>query len=212
MGDLPNYPDEFIEVATDVEDGRLVMAFNPPTEELGVTAATAGVFRGALRAARPRLNPSAPPVEGSDGIDISTGLRPRSGAQIKFPRVVERIVLNAAQVDWLDQEVDDHVPRPFDWYFRGPDGVILFRSGRAISKKVLRLPPSFEGLIQGYRDARAAGCRNREEDEDFLRQKYGADVFDAIPQADRNAAFKQAAKGQKSRRGQPRKMPLPRIK
>jgi hypothetical protein len=207
-------PDEFIEVAIDVEDGRLVMVFSPPTEGLAFSVVpdnTVGPFMAALRAVRPKLDRSAPPLEGSDGIVVRTRRWPSDAlkAEIGFPRVMERIVLNVAQLDQLLAELEAHVPLPGDFYTSGPDCFTIHRPAQIVSEKVLRLPPLLDELVDVHRRVRPR-ARNQDEEVELVRQELGPAVYDAIPYEERSQALRAAAKGQPSRRGRRRKTRLPR--
>jgi hypothetical protein len=192
-----------------IEDGRAAITVTPPGARIAYDSAQARRLVAWLEDVLDRLDPLAPPVE-EIGIIVSFEA---GKVVVAFPR--KRLMLNAIQIRALIERIDGFILKDYEHGTELPDGTLVVISGpdqRVMKPGLVRLPPSFEELVQGYRDARAAGCRNREEDDAFLIEKWGEDVFRAIPLADRDAAFKQAAEGQKSRRGQPKKKPLPRIK
>jgi hypothetical protein len=191
-----------------IENGRVAITVTPPGARAAYDSEQAPRLVVGLKDVLDRLDPLAPPVE-----EIGIIVRFEVGKVIvAFPR--GRLTLNAIQIRALIERIDGFILKEYEHGTELPDGTLVVISGpnqRVMKPGAVRLPPSFEELVQGYRDARAAGCRNRDEDDAFLIGRWWEDVFKAIPQADRDAAFKQTAEGQKTRRGQPKKKPLLRI-
>jgi hypothetical protein len=202
---------DFINIKIAVEDGRRVITFMPPTAALYFYPANGLEFVALLREERPGLDRSLPPVE---EMNISVSFK-NGQTIVKFAQEIGRLTLNALQADALSQKVDGYVLEEWEQGTELSDGTLIVQGPgghRVMRPGPVRLPLTFNDLVDLHRRAQAAGADTQEKEIDWIRHEIGEDVYDAIPWQDRRQAARDAIKDQKSRRGRKKKDRLPRIR